>query len=47
MMLGLINSLQLIIHLPAFNVAFPPNAFMVFESLIPLVTFDLLEAFED
>jgi len=29
-MLGMINSLQLIVHLVIFNVAFPPNAEVVF-----------------
>ena len=46
-MLGMINSLQLIIHLPIFSVSFPANSQMVYKALVPVVTFDLLEQIQE
>ena len=37
---GMINNLQLIVHLPLINVIFPGNAFMIFDYMIPIATFD-------
>mmetsp|Transcript_12386 Transcript_12386/g.19281 ORF Transcript_12386/g.19281 Transcript_12386/m.19281 type:complete len:218 (+) Transcript_12386:3359-4012(+) len=47
LVLGMVNSLQLIVHLPMLNVAIPANAMLVFKALIPIVTFDILENYEE
>ena len=41
--IGLLDSLQLIFHLPIMNVPFPDNARIAFEMMIPVVNFDILE----
>ena len=41
-MLGLIDSLQLIIHSPLVNVRFPANAFLLYEKMITVATFEIL-----
>ena len=41
---GVIRNLQIIIHLPLFNTVLPGNVYSVFQILIPIVTFDLLES---
>ena len=43
LLVGFINALQLIIHLPTFNVAFPANVMTFFRALIPIVMFDIFE----
>ena len=40
---GAMNSLQLIVHMPLNNMIFPEPAQGLFESLINVVTFDILE----
>ena len=41
--LGMINSLQLIVHLPLFAVSVPANVMTMFEILVPIVMFDILD----
>lgn len=43
LILGMINSLQLIVHLPLINVSTPANVMSVEEVLVPIVMFDVLE----
>lgn len=38
---GMINGMQFIIHLPALNVAFPANAFLIIEKILLVATFDI------
>ena len=38
---GLINSLQMVIHMPLLDINFPANANYVFSMLIQIVTLDL------
>ena len=38
---GLINGMQFIIHLPAINVAFPKNSFLVINKILMVATFDI------
>jgi hypothetical protein len=38
---GMINGMQFIITLPAINVAFPSNAFLVIDEIIKVATFDV------
>lgn len=44
LILGMINSLQLIVHLPLINVSTPANVMTVEGVLVPIVMFDLLES---
>ena len=37
---GMINGMQVMVHLPAFAVKFPANAFMVVEQILTIATFD-------
>ena len=39
---GMINNLQIIIHAPLINVSFPGNAFMLYDNMIAVATFDIL-----
>ena len=43
-LLGMINSLQLIVHLPFFAVAVPANVMTILQVLIPIVMFDIFES---
>lgn len=43
MLLGMVNSLQLIIHLPIMNFPIPANAMTLIRYLVPIVMFDLLD----
>jgi len=45
LVLGMINTLQLILHLPIMNTPIPANVMSMFSILIPVVMFDLLEEF--
>ena len=38
----MVNNLQIIIHSPLINVQFPGNAFMIYEVMIQVATFDIL-----
>jgi len=38
---GMINGLQIMVHLPALNVNFPGNAWLVVEKVLVVATFDL------
>ena len=40
-LLGLINSLQIVAHLPLNNVPLPANCYFMFDILVKIVTFDL------
>jgi hypothetical protein len=42
LMVGLVNSLQLIVHLPMMRVPFPPNAMSFMRYILPTVMFDIL-----
>ena len=39
---GMINNLQMVIHAPLIEIQFPGNAFMLYEVMIPVATFDIL-----
>ena len=41
------DQLQLIIHLPILNLIIPSNAMEFFSIIVPIVTYDLLESFEE
>ena len=41
--LGMINSLQLIVHLPFFAVSVPANVMTIIGILVPIVMFDIME----
>ena len=41
---GVIRNLQIIIHLPLFNTVLPGNVDSVFQILIPIIQFDLLDS---
>lgn len=41
--LSMINSLQILVHMPLMNIAFPANTMTYFGYLIPLIKFDVLE----
>ena len=43
LLVGFINAMQLIVHLPIFNVAFPANVMTFFRYLIPIVMFDIMQ----
>jgi hypothetical protein len=43
-MVGMIRSLQMILHLPMMLIIIPGNVSMMFEILIPFVMFDILES---
>ena len=38
---GMINGLQLIVHLPSMNIDFPENAMGVTENILSVATFDI------
>ena len=42
-MIGMLNSLQLVIHLPMLSIIFPTNTCFFFRLILPIVMFDLLE----
>ena len=42
MLWGMINALQLIVHLPMFSVVFPANAQFVFSLIIGLTKFNII-----
>ena len=43
-MFALIRSLQLILHLPIFRFIIPGNVIMLFQVLIPVAMFDILDS---
>jgi hypothetical protein len=43
-LLSMINSLQLIVHLPFFAVSVPANVMTIEEILVPIVMFDIFES---
>ena len=38
---GMINGVQILIYLPAMNVAFPSNAFLVIDKISMVASFDI------
>jgi hypothetical protein len=42
---GLVNGMQLIIHMPIFGIPFPENTMTFIENLMPIVLFDVLDYF--
>ena len=38
---GMINGLQLVVHLPLINVFFPQNAFIIVDKILMVATFDI------
>mmetsp|Transcript_24944 Transcript_24944/g.38743 ORF Transcript_24944/g.38743 Transcript_24944/m.38743 type:complete len:122 (+) Transcript_24944:2352-2717(+) len=44
--LMMINSLQLIVHLPVLQVIFPGNMMMFLQIILPIVMFDILDPLE-
>jgi len=43
---AMLNSLQLVFHLPIMSVIVPGNVMTMFQIMIPVVMFDILEALE-
>ena len=43
----LLNSLQIILHLPMLAIWIPANAMLAFSTIVPIAGFDLLDAWED
>jgi hypothetical protein len=41
--LGMINNLQVIVHIPMLNVVIPANVMQIYKIILPLVMFDILE----
>jgi len=42
-MIGMIRSLQMILHLPMMKIIVPGNVSMLFSAIIPIAMFDVLE----
>ena len=40
---GLINGLQLFVHLPLFKISMPANAGMLVDNMISIATFDIVD----
>jgi len=43
-MITMINSLQLIFHLPIMSIITPGNVMVMFQIMIPIVMFDIMES---
>jgi len=43
MVLGMIESMQIVVHLPLIDIPMPANVIFMFRVLIPLVNFDILD----
>jgi len=43
LVLGMINNLQIIVHIPMLNVVIPANVISINQIILPLVMFDILE----
>ena len=43
-MIAMVRSLQMILHLPLLKVILPGNVSMLFEIMIPIVMFDILDS---
>ena len=41
---GMINVLQILVHMPLFNVRFPTNVYVIYAAFISLTNFDILPA---
>jgi hypothetical protein len=46
-LINMINSLQMILHLPMLRIIVPPNVAGFFKVVLPIVMFDVLEGFEE
>ena len=42
-MLQWINSIQMVIHLPMMQIIIPPNVAAYFQSVLPIITFDIID----
>jgi hypothetical protein len=42
-LLGFLQSLQLVLHLPMFSIIMPANVAMIFEYILAVVLFDILD----
>jgi len=42
-MLQWINSIQMVIHLPMMQIIIPPNVGAYFQSVLPIITFDIID----
>ena len=42
-MIGLIRALQIILHLPVFKMILPGNVTMIFQLVVPVAMFDILD----
>ena len=45
-LMKMMNHLQIITHIPTMDVNVPGNAMKFFSTMMPIVTFDLLESFK-
>ena len=43
LLVGLVNSMQLVVHLPIMLVPFPANVMIILRIMMPIVMFDILE----
>ena len=43
-MMGMLRSLQIILHLPMLAIVIPGNVGLMFTTMVPLVMFDLLDS---
>jgi len=39
---GMVNNMQIVLHAPLLNLQFPANAFLLYEVMINVATFDIL-----
>lgn len=39
---GMVNNLQIVLHTPLMNLQFPANAFLIYDVMISVATFDIL-----
>ena len=39
---GMVNNMQIVLHAPLLNLQFPANAFLLYDVMIPVATFDIL-----
>lgn len=45
-MVSMLNGLQIVLHLPIMGVQEPANVMDVFSQIVPMVAFDIIEAFD-
>ena len=42
-MIGMIRALQIILHLPMFRILLPGNVTMIFQIIVPVAMFDIVD----